>query len=409
MATRRQFKVTSGTGSVSLPQDINRLQALSASRLNQSHKNGTYDDIHPSENVGNNEQPRALMPDYRHQVSDLGNVQIGDAQPDNEQANIQNELHRPSPENAPPFFGNNFPLETPEPKNEQIEHRVNRPLQELGEFTQRTILPSGGIFYDFNDIAIRPITTAELAKMHKAVETKDIVLFNDVLDATVNVDIRDLWLLDVRYIMIWHKINSFVRMPYNTTWTSIYGNKNRTRVDMTDIVVNPVKMSREKYAQYRAKGLTAPLLRDQEHYESFSDDLPQDDIFLYERAMFLSGGNLHERKKTLEKTGLDILFDIKEFRDELNLAEVEIKAKVKDQHFDYKNALTRLNDDLSGINDILANETDIPESLETLMDERKTKIENELLRLTNTNPGEAEPLLETIPLNISVFDFFPDL
>lgn len=394
---KRKISVTVGSGPSQVPENINQLAALSQSRLNQAIPGTSF----PQEKVYSPPvfNPNNPVPVFSPETKI--DQQLGD---ENNKLNNQPTALKAEYD---------FPLIPPqrvEPeKPKQYEHLVTTEPELLGDFSERIILPSLCVFYDFKDIMIRPFDVPRLAKLYRAIKARDFILFNDVLDWSINVDIRNMWTVDVKYIMHWHKINSFIQMPHITKWTSIYGNKNDTTIEMTDLVVDPLKMTEERVAYWQSKGITYPCLRDQEHYESFNDNLQDDDRYLYERAFYLLDGTLHDRKARLEhEKSLDILYQIKEFRKELNEIELELKARVRDKHFQKGDAIEKLSKELEGIDQILAEETNIPPNLEAFLQDRKEIVSTELNRLTS-NTGEAEPLLETIVLDIQVFDFFPDL
>ncbi len=403
---RRVVRVQKVSSNAGLPPNIDELVARSASRLNQATNVRV-----PTNTPGLSPEALAQFEDTR---KSLGTVRIDSADPDQAMANLENVLVGPEkiaiPQNRndPYNTASSKPVAPPAPAS--IEHRVTEPLiRDEDSFNERTILPSGCIFYPFSDVQIRQFGVPDLSKLYRAVQNSDHMLFNDVIGATLNIDVRDLWIQDYQYILQWHKINSFIRLPYNTTWTSIYGNKNRSKVKMTDLIVEPLKMTKERYAYWESRGFKYPSLRDQEHYQSFSDNLNDDQKFLYERAAYLVGDSFDERVSRLSNEGIDILFDLKEFRQELLEGKVYLQASLQDQHFEYDKSLNFLREAVKEINEILLNDTSIPESWEDSLIDRKSKIDQEIKRLESVNPGEAEPMLETIPLNISAFDFFPDI
>ena len=58
---------------------------------------------------------------------------------------------------------------------------------------------------------------------------------------------------------------------------------------------------------------------------------------------------------------------------------------------------------------MLGTELAIDPNTEELLIQRKNVVEKELKRLSTLQPGEAEPLLETITLRLGLLDFFPEL
>ena len=284
---------------------------------------------------------------------------------------------------------------------------------DLGPFSERLALPSNGIFYNFNSVTIRPFKAPELALLYKAKKNRDITLLNDTVSKTINVDIRQLWPVDSRWVMYWHRWNSFPKTPYLASWESIYGNNNKTKISMSDVNITPLKMTSEEYNAWYMKGFKIPTVRDTEHLDTFRDKISEEDLWLYERALFLRGDNLHEQKKILDTddNSVDILYRIKEFSQLIAEGQILETAKSRDEHFKYEAALQRLGADLEMINNILSTELNLNPDAEDLLYERQRAIVQELNRLAtfSDKPGEAEPMLETITLRLGVLDFFPDV
>jgi hypothetical protein len=290
-----------------------------------------------------------------------------------------------------------------------VELRVEDRIQD-SVFVERIALPSGGIFYDFNSVQIRPFKVPELAALYKAKKRKDTVLLYDTLDKTINVDIRNLWTVDAKFIMYWHRMNSFIKTPYRATWESIYGNTNKTKITMSDIKVTPITMTKLQYAEWYAQGFKAPTIRDAEHLDTFRDKLSEDELWMYERALYLQGKDLHEQKEKLEsENGIDILYAIKDFIAALSENTIVETAKAKDVHFNYLDALRHLGAEIEVIDSILSNEINLDENAVEIFTNKKIVNTKEIARLAALNPGEAEPLLETITLRLGILDFFPDL
>ena len=295
---------------------------------------------------------------------------------------------------------------------ELVEMRVDDRIDN-DPFSERIALPSGGIFYNFNSVTIRPFKVPELALLYKAKKNRDITLLNDTVGKTLNVDIRDLWTVDARWVMYWHRMNSFVKTPYLATWESLYGNTNKTKIEFSDIDVTPLSLTKEEYQVWVSKGLKAPNVRDLEHLDTFRDKLSEEDLWMYERALFLQGSDLHQQKKVLEfdENSVEILYRIKEFSKAFSESQIIETSKAKDSFFNYGEAVKHLGADLEMINSILTTEINLKPAVEDLLVERQAKVVSELARLAKfaSNPGEAEPMLETITLRLGLLDFFPDI
>ncbi|MDE1905568.1 MAG: hypothetical protein KGH75_03850 [Rhodospirillales bacterium] len=298
------------------------------------------------------------------------------------------------------------------PALDLVEMRIDDKI-DTGPFSERIALPSNGIFYSFNSVAIRPFKVSELALLYKAKKNRDIVLLNDTVSKTViGCDYRDLWVIDARWVMYWHRMNSYVKTPYLASWESLYGNTNKTTITMSDIHVTPPTITREEYLRWYEKGFKVPNVRDMEHLDTFRSKLDDSQLWMYEKALYLQGTNLHEQKALMENSdeGVELLYQIKEFESLISKGQIVETATAKDQFFNYEKAIQYLGSNLEVINNLLNNELNIDPITQDLLYAKRHEIMEELARLAPfTNSGEAEPKLETITLSLGILDFFPDL
>ena len=281
----------------------------------------------------------------------------------------------------------------------------------MGSFSERIILPSGNLFYNFDSITIRPFEITDLARLARAIKRKDIVMINDVLDCVVDVDLRDLWMGDYRYIMYWLRINSLTKIPYTLNWTSFYGNRNTTQVTQTDLQFSMLtdSLSPEQWQHYQALGLTYPNVRDSEEWITTQVKLSEDDRWIYERAQYVDGIDIFDKIRRLSdprRHCLNALSDIKEFSELLGKGGVKEFVKVQDRHFNADAAFDRLMLELKDIETLLETDLEMTAEQEDVMTTRLELLRQETERLST---GEAEPMLETIPMRISVFAFFPGI
>ena len=344
----------------------------------------------------------------REQMSALRNASTQDAKIIDKRT-MPPPVVPPMPPIAPPVMQ---PVQTSTVKYDEIEHRVATKSENTSSHSERIILPSGCIFYNFNDITIQPFKPAALAKLFKATKNEDYMLFYDVINSTINVDIRDLWQIDARHILYWHKINSFPRTKFYYEWTSIYGNKNKTAIDYTNVATTPLSMKRERYLEWNNKGIQIPTVRDFEHYMSFKGKLEDDEKWLYDRAQFVLGNDdLHAKRARFENAdNVDLIYDIKDFMNELTTGKIVESFQAKDVNFSHEAAIEKLSKEAPILAAILADESEVlSDDFRELLNEKKAITDSELIRLNACNSGEAEPMLETIPLELSVFEFFPQL
>lgn len=287
------------------------------------------------------------------------------------------------------------PEPEPEPEPPPVNHHpryVTEPQEQDTRYT-RVSVPSNCVFYDFDDIQVRPFEVDDLAKLSRAqLESKTTILI-DVIDGVVNQDVRDLTIGDFYYLLYLIRIWSYPKTPLNLTWTSKYGNRNQYEVTRSNIVVDECHMDRDVWYSWQERGFCVPTVRDLEVFQN--ENLAPEFQWKYQRAQYLQGTSVEDKvAKLTEFRTLGILEDIREFTALINHGVVET-VEVRDAFFDPRAWLARLQEMLADTKD---------RSLEFEIRRQIRELEARLRK------GElVVPDVETIRISINLLAFFPDL
>lgn len=216
----------------------------------------------------------------------------------------------------------------------------NNPLETVNAegYTRIEVL-SGGIFYNHAPIAVRAMRGAQVRKISKSAQEKSLTLLIDAIGETLhNFDVRNLTHGDFKFLMYYHRLVSFVKVPWTFRWTSVYGNENEiTMTGMGDIHFKPPSMTAQDYQTYLDAGLCVPTMRDIEYMENQTKSgkriLDDETYFAYERAAYFKGKTFKEKLKALDDAMPEQLVMVGELmkRSHHDVKEV---ATVRDEHFD---------------------------------------------------------------------------
>ena len=205
-------------------------------------------------------------------------------------------------------------------------------------------LPSGFMFYDFDNIKVRKFELRDLSKMHRVVKTGSDKLFKEVIQGCVNKDINLLTPGDFKYICYWLRLNSYPKSPMTIEWTSKYGNENITQVYKDNIKLFGPDITKEELQVWRSKGFEVPVLKFSDIFDEEGKE-DSDDDFLISNAQYFKGDTWEEKIKNCENyintNGLESLADVNTF-DKLIYHGVEEEITVTDAKFDpqvYKKSL----------------------------------------------------------------------
>jgi len=306
-----------------------------------------------------------------------------------------------------PSSGNSLQTAT-----ELHQHRVNGNIAP-GRFTVREILPSNGVFYNYPELAIRPLSVPDYAKLYRARAETDETLFIDTIAGCVSgVDVRDLSLKDFRYLLYKIRLISTLKSPYQLSYTSMYGNRCTYTVTSTSLDVKILAATAEEYQAWQQRGFNIPTLRDYEEYNSMAVKLSQEDDWLWSRAKYIQGSSVEDKIRRLKQEfDPDILFtDLEEFVRKFEEYGVTESVELADNKFNAQEALKKLREDLRRIDLVLEAPTLPPATADGLLT-RRSDVAEEIRRLETelANTGEATPKRETITFSLEIADFFPVL
>lgn len=278
--------------------------------------------------------------------------------------------------------------------------RPNPPIKSDSPFAQRITLPSNGLLYEA-DITIRPFKVPDVVLMSKALESNNITPIYDAVNNTINVDIRKLCIPDVRYLLYWHRINSYPKRPFTIKTKSLYGNTITTKITSSNLTIENMKHT-EALDDYLEK-FTWPTIADQEAVAQLKDISP----FTSYRAQFVKADSYAEKLESFDALSLEDLADINDFNNLLDFG-VRETIKVVDPQFNFKKAWDYLEDRLV----ICQRQKNLLNASESLymkaVREEEEIILTELERLKNI--GEGVTAKEEIHnFFLEVTDFFPNI
>ena len=209
-------------------------------------------------------------------------------------------------------------------------------------------LPSRGIFYDRDQVRVRPLKVRHLCKIQGAVESKAISGILNVLDSCIDIDIRDLTQPDFRFLMYWWRLHSFPKTPLQLTWWSKYGNKNVSTIADTNLTVAVTTETRHRVQEYKQKGLTYPTVRELEY--SVVNSLTPEDEWLFNHAQYYVGSDIDEKIENLDKASSTFKEDIEEFKKVFEHG-IDENIYARDIHFDKEKYKNELNERLDYLKD----------------------------------------------------------
>lgn len=176
------------------------------------------------------------------------------------------------------------------------------------------------------DIFVRPLLVEDAWAIASAVEANDYTSVIDALQPAVVQDLRDLTEPDFTYIRYWLRINSYKRSPYTFRWLSRYGNRLQRVLSMANLETIELKLTDEEIAEYAAKGICFPTVRDAEAIANAKNDTRNSILSLADRAQYVvlppaiaeqvaPGQWLQARIEYLKTQPVEFLEDVRDFRD----------------------------------------------------------------------------------------------
>ena len=239
------------------------------------------------------------------------------------------------------------------------------PNRDKGEDWVRQELLCSSILYT-EDTFLRTLDTRTLKKLAGARAASSYTQMIDALDAHINIDIRDLSVPDLTFMMYWLKMNSYPRTGMTIHWTSKYGNENMTRVSTSDrrseledgialMEINEIQMTKEELYDWQQQGITIPTVRDM---EVLLQDLSTEDEWeiRYAQYMYVEGpvgkDFLDRKIAAFHDAGPEIVSLIDEFSEKIKHGVIE-QIKARDKHFDLDRAILSLTEQLDSLGELL--------------------------------------------------------
>jgi hypothetical protein len=209
--------------------------------------------------------------------------------------------------------------------------------------------------------------------------------------------------------------------PYRVNYTSKYGNKIEVEITKSTLEEKKLDLPLERLAEWKAKGMDVPRMRDVEVVETAV--LDDDQRFAHDRAQWLSLNGLEERVEELRASkdevptitarieklaslSLETLEDIRDFRSEVGDYGVVEKVKVTDNKFKPEVWIESLKSELSTLESTLAslgNKDSLAASIDIIRAEI-TSMENRIANGEIIKPDEEE-----VTLSFNAWSLFPDV
>jgi hypothetical protein len=283
---------------------------------------------------------------------------------------------------------------------------------------ERVNFLSGFVFYPFKEAFIRRFNLPDQMNITKARETQDMSLLIDTLSGTLSsgVDVRDFAMPDFRFLLYWHRWNSYTNVPFNVNWRSKYGFLNSYSVTDTSIKMVPPTITEEEYVEWLKKGFAIPTVRDFEVFQT--EELSDEEMYFIEKAQFFLGdpdenGNVGIQQKIdamnrLTESNLGLIArDLPAFQAAIEFR-IEETTEAQCAYYDPKKWLVKLHEQIETVR-LEAQEQVADINLFTRLVEAADELEDEALTLEKTlkEKGEVRADLETLRLDISPLDFFP--
>jgi hypothetical protein len=229
----------------------------------------------------------------------------------------------------------------------------------------------------------------------------------DVFDATIDQNIRLLCGPDFQYVLYWHRLNSFSKTPFRMYYTTKYGNRNEYTINKSNLKVEPLKLDEEEFQNLVSQNpFQIPTVSDAEIL--LTGKLTEDQYWAFERAQYLApdtslplSKQSQDRIARLEAGGIEMLENIREFREKVGNFGVVEKVWITDYKFNPETYLANLRKSLD----------EVKKQDNELSQEVADGLEKELLALEEkyTSGQAIGPEEEEVTMNFSAWDMFPEL
>ena len=296
----------------------------------------------------------------------------------------------------------------------------------LGPEWVRQDMPSHSVPYSFNtDIFLRPLSLDALSLIYAAQANESFTLFVDALNHCINVDIRDLTPEDLKTVMYWVRDNSYPRSPLEVEYVTRYNNTVKVSTRRSNLSIRELDMTRNEAAEWRAKGIIFPTVRDAELIHN-SENLPDAEKWKLEYAQYVEyiptpgvtdysdyvDRKLARLNELTVEHGLEFIGWIDKFKALLDYGMIE-RVKIKDPQFEPQAAISffmqSAKDYQRAIQALPAEaiEDQIPAVL--AMAQRAQALVREAVEMSE-KLERGEPVVakeEVVVVNITMADFFP--
>ena len=196
----------------------------------------------------------------------------------------------------------------------------------------------------------RPFNIKILASVSEAMISKSTDILLEALQPTLNYDIKSLTIADYYYLMYWLRLNSYPNSPLFVEWTSRYGNKQSTRVDMKSFEVTELKMTKQEYLQWISKGFCFPTMRDFVYQQN--SELKESEKWMVSYAQYIVAADnkaddkyMKRKIQAFEDMGVDAITEVTKFSEHMTHGVVE-QVTTRDEKFDIDAAISFISNEI---------------------------------------------------------------
>jgi hypothetical protein len=178
---------------------------------------------------------------------------------------------------------------------------------------------------------VRNMDIKTLSKVHAAQDNKSLSSLLDALQDLIKFPIRDLTVPDFYSFLYWLRLTSYPKSPKTVQWTSQYGDKITTTVNLSHFEVTELNMTRQEYREWNAKGIAFPTMRDMESIKLDEESNDESEKWLKQYAQYIyveteskdSDEYTAMKRQKLEKLGVDVLSLVKDFAEQMEHGVIE--------------------------------------------------------------------------------------
>lgn len=223
-------------------------------------------------------------------------------------------------------------------------------------------------------IYVRELDMTTLSQVHAAQTSRSLSMLLDALQACIKLDIRKLTVPDFYFFVYWLRMTSYPKTPLHVTWTSKYGNENRTRCTKSDFEIIELGMTPEEYQGWMDMEITFPTMRDFEllQEDDFTEDPATAWLAQYAQYAYIPAEQLtvqdgevegetrpvnreeymELKLQRLKSLGVQVIQSITDFSEAMDHGVLE-QVRVRDDKFELDTAIDFVEKEISHLRDLV--------------------------------------------------------